>query len=66
MTFAKLATHFWPPINTSSPSIYSLDIPADGEVADEMMTVRIPVIKHAICSGRVLAPTVAEPRPCMT
>jgi len=44
MTLAKLATHFCPPMRTSSPSICSLLMPADGEVADEIMTLRIPVM----------------------
>jgi hypothetical protein len=44
INFAKFATHIFPPMSTSSPSIYSELIPADGEVADEIMTLRIPVI----------------------
>lgn len=40
----KLATHLDPPISTSSPSIYSVLIPALGLVADERITLLIPVI----------------------
>ena len=44
MTLAKLDTHFYPPTSTSSPSIYSLLMPADGDVADDIMTLLIPVM----------------------
>ena len=37
-------------------------MPEEGEVADDKITRRIPVMKQAIYSGSVLAPTVAAPR----
>jgi len=65
MTAAKLATHFYPPRSTSSPSICSALIPADGDVAEDIMTLLMPVMWQTIYSGKVLAPTVAAPRSYM-
>ena len=39
---AKLSTHFLPHSSTSSPEISAEDIPDEGEVADETMTLLMP------------------------
>jgi hypothetical protein len=43
ITLAIFETHFYPPMSTSSPSIASEDIPEEGDVAEEIITLRIPV-----------------------
>jgi hypothetical protein len=65
INLTKLATHLAPHKRTSSPVIASELIPAEGEVADETVTLLIPLKNAADYSGRVLAPTVAAPRSCM-